>query len=187
MSKFNFKETHIEDLYIIDPFIHRDDRGKLKKSFEKNIFAEHGINFEVAEEIETTSKKYTIRGLHFFLKESQAKLIRVSRGSIYDVAVDLRKNSKTFGEFFGIILSEENDKMLFIPSGFAHGCLSLEDKTTFYYLCSTKYSKEYDSGIIWDDHDLQIPWPVDIPKIILSDKDKNLMTFKQFKKNHEGL
>lgn len=188
MSKFDFKETYIKGLYVIEPYIHEDNRGLLKKTYEKNIFMKNNIQFDVVEEIETTSKRNTVRGLHFFLKNSQAKLIRVVRGGLFDVAVDLRSDSKTFGMYFAIELSESNKKMLYIPDGFAHGCLSLDENTTFYYLCSTKYNGEYDSGIKWNDKDLNISWPIkDYEKILLSNKDQNLMSFRDFKTYYKGL
>lgn len=188
MTRFEFKETNIGGLKIIEPFFHEDNRGILKKTFELNTFKNYGINFKVFEEIETTSRKNTIRGLHFLLENSQAKLIRVVRGRLFDVAVDLRKDSKTFGEHFSIVLSEFNKKMLYIPEGFAHGCLSLDENTTFYYLCSSRYVSQYDSGIKWNDVDLNISWPIENDEsVIVSDKDRTLMSFKDFESNHRGL
>lgn len=130
--------------------------------------------------METTSSKGVIRGLHFQTSYSQAKLIRCARGSILDVAVDLRKDSLTFSKYYSTILSAENRKMMFIPKGFAHGCLSLEDNTTFYYLSDSKYYPEYDGGIAWNDDDLSVDWEFNTEKIILSEKDENLPSFKDF-------
>ncbi|NHM31126.1 dTDP-4-dehydrorhamnose 3,5-epimerase [Neobacillus terrae] len=184
-TNYKFLPTNIEGLMLIEPFTVYDERGFMKKTFEKNIFLEKGIDFSPIEEIETTSKKGVLRGLHYQNNNSQAKLIRCSKGKILDVAVDLRKSSSTFGNHFSVMLSSENKRMLYIPRGFAHGCLSLEDDTTFYYLCDNKYSPEHDSGILWNDEDLAIDWgKVAINQIILSEKDKKLQTFQEFKTLH---
>lgn len=178
---FEFKEVGIEGVKLITPFFFEDGRGILKKTFEKRIFLENGIELDAMEELETTSKKGVLRGLHFQTEHSQGKLIRVAKGKIYDVAVDLRENSSTFGKYFGTYLSFENKKMLYIPAGFAHGCLILEQDTTFYYLCSQSYYAGFDSGIIWNDTDLNIKWPLDeVDKVILSEKDANLQTLDQY-------
>ncbi len=178
---FRFNKTDIKDLVVIEPFLFMDERGTIKKSFEKNVFKENGIDLTAAEELETTSGKGVVRGLHLQTRHSQAKLIRVARGEMYDVAVDLRKDSETFGKWFGIRLSEKNRKMLYIPEGFAHGCMILEDHTTFYYLCSQSYYPGYDSGILWNDRTLNITWPIgEVKDIILSEKDRGLMTFQKF-------
>lgn len=180
---FRFEKTFIRGLTVVEPFVFKDHRGILKKSFEKRIFQEHGIDLEAAEEIETTSGQGVLRGLHLQTSRPQAKLIRVARGEIYDVAVDLRKGSETFGRWFGIRLSQENQKMLYIPEGFAHGCLALREDTTFYYLCSGSYHPESDSGIIWNDSTCNIAWPTEeAGQIILSEKDRQLGTFLDFVK-----
>jgi dTDP-4-dehydrorhamnose 3,5-epimerase len=185
ISKYEFIPTEIEGVVVISPFFASDERGFVKKTFERNIFLDNGIDFNPIEEMETTSKKGVIRGLHFQTSNAQAKLVRCVKGEILDVAVDLRKDSPTFGKSFSVILSSENKKMLYIPRGFAHGCIILLDDTTFYYLSDNKYCPEYDSGIVWDDKDLAINWQLDnIDKIILSEKDRNLKTFQQFKENH---
>lgn len=182
LSHYKFLSTNIEDLILVEPFTVYDERGFMKKTFEKNIFLENGINFLPIEEMETTSKMGVLRGLHFQNKHSQAKLIRCAKGKILDVAVDLRIGSSTFGQHFSVILSSENKRMLYIPRDFAHGCLTLEDDTTFYYLCDNKYLPEHDSGILWNDKDLAIDWGLkDMNEIILSEKDKKLQTFQEYK------
>lgn len=184
---FRFEKTLISGLTVVEPFIFTDERGMLKKSFEKQIFEENGIILTAMEEIETTSAKGVLRGLHLQTRHPQAKLVRVARGELYDVAVDLRKGSKTFGRWFGIRLSEENRRMLYIPEGFAHGCLALREKTTFYYLCSRRYHPGYDTGILWNDGDLNISWPEEESgQIILSEKDRQLRSFKEFVKEYGG-
>ena len=172
---FTFEKTEIEGVIVVTPHMFADERGLLKKTYERNIFAENGISFTAIEELETISKKGVLRGIHLQTKHSQGKLMRVVRGAIYDVAVDLRPGSPTFGRYFGITLSEENKKMVYIPQGSGHGCLALEENTTFYYLCSQDYQPGYDTGIRWDDETLHISWPLDrIEKVIVSEKDRNL-------------
>jgi len=184
MSAYEFFETYIEGLYLITPKTFSDERGRLKKSFDRNEFEKHGIFFDIFEEIETTSGLGVLRGLHFMTHNPQAKLIRVSRGEIFDVAVDLRRNSKTFGRYYSTVLSEDNQKMLYIPEGFAHGCLTTKDKSTFYYLCSSPHNPNHDSGVIYNDADLNIDWPIVAGgKIVLSDKDRELMSFKDYMKS----
>jgi dTDP-4-dehydrorhamnose 3,5-epimerase len=183
ISKYEFIPTEIEGVFVINPFFASDERGFMKKTFEKNIFSDNNIDFNPIEEMETTSKKGVIRGLHFQTSNSQAKLVRCVKGKIFDVAVDLRKDSPTFGKNFSVILSSENKKMLYIPRGFAHGCMILLDDTTFYYLSDNKYCPEYDSGIMWNDPDIGIKWPVELVnnQIILSEKDTKLKSFDEFK------
>jgi len=172
---FKFESTNIEDVKLITPPKFEDDRGTLRKVFEKQIFLDNGINMSAHEEIETTSTKGVLRGLHFQTKQSQAKLVRVAYGEIFDVAVDLRKGSQTFGKYFSTTLSADNNKMLYIPEGFAHGCLTLSEKSVFYYLCSQPYFPQYDSGVIWNDPNIGVDWPVHlVDDIILSEKDCNL-------------
>lgn len=184
-NDYEFIKTEFENLYVIKPLLISDNRGVIKKSFEKSIFRENSIIFEVVEEMETTSKKNVIRGLHFQSESSQAKLIRCMRGSILDVVVDLRRDSKMFGKSFSIHLSENNKDMLYVPRGFAHGCKSMEDNTTIYYLADNRYYPKFDSGIIWNDGDLNIDWEViSEDEVILSEKDLALQTFKEYKESN---
>lgn len=184
---FEFQKTPLEGLIVAEPFTFRDERGILKKTFEKKVFAQNGIDIDPMEELETTSGLGVLRGLHIQTKYSQGKLIRVVRGEIFDVAVDLRRKSKTYGQYYSIYLSEKNMKMLYIPEGFAHGCLIMKENTTFYYLCSKEYFPGYDAGVLWNDKTLNINWPVDkIPKVILSEKDKNLPCLNEFERRREG-
>ena len=172
---FEFTNTNIEGVKLITPPQFQDDRGILRKVFEKQIFLDNGIDMSAKEEIETKSSKGVLRGLHFQTQNSQGKLVRVAYGEIFDVAVDLRKGSQTFGKYFSTTLSADNNKMLYIPEGFAHGCLTLSEKSVFYYLCSQPYFPQYDSGIIWNDPDIDVDWPVHLVEdVILSEKDSNL-------------
>lgn len=181
MKNFSFEKTDIKDLIIINPFYVEDERGIFLKSFENNTFKDNGIEFTTYEYFESTSKKGVLRGLHFQTKHPQAKLIRVPFGEILDVAVDLREESETFGKWYSIRLSNKNKKILYIPKGFAHGFLTLSEEAIVSYLCDGEYSKETDSGIVWNDKDLAINWQYEkIDEIIVSDRDKNLQSFKKF-------
>jgi dTDP-4-dehydrorhamnose 3,5-epimerase len=127
-----------------------------------------------------------LRGLHFQVKFAQSKLVRVISGSVFDVVVDLRKDSMTFGKYFSIVLSDTNNLMLYIPRGFAHGYLSLEDDTIFSYKCDNYYSPSHDSGIKWDDKELSIKWPIEIDEDLVSSKDSTLCSLEDFRNEYEG-
>jgi dTDP-4-dehydrorhamnose 3,5-epimerase len=144
MSKFKKIETPIEGLYIIEPTIYGDNRGFFMESWNKKEFEEIGLNMEFVQDNHSRSTKGVLRGLHFQDPHPQGKLVRVIKGIVYDVAVDLRKNSKTYGKYYGIILSEENKKMFYIPEGFAHGFLVLSDTADFMYKTTDYYCKECD-------------------------------------------
>ena len=181
MNPFEFLQTSLEELTLITPFFAPDARGYLSKPFEKSIFAEHGIELTPWEELRSCSHKGVLRGLHFQRRHSQDKLVQVLHGAVYDVAVDLRKGSKTFGKWEGFYLTAENRQMLYIPKGFAHGFLALEDDTLFSYLCGDRYDSEADSGIRWNDPHLAIDWPLDrVERLIVSDKDTALPTLVEF-------
>lgn len=183
MSNFQFINTKIDDLYIIKPTIHNDTRGYFFETYSLPIFKDNGIDVNFVQDNQSKSKKGVLRGLHFQTENSQGKLVRVIKGTVFDVAVDLRKNSRTFGEWEGVILSEENKNLFYIPEGFAHGFLVLSDEAIFSYKCTNIYSPQYESGIIWNDPDLNIVWPIEnIDDILISSKDSNLQTFKDYKK-----
>lgn len=191
MGKFKKQETGIEDLYIIEPTVFGDERGFFIESYNKNDFFELGIKEDFVQDNHSKSKKGVLRGLHFQTEFAQGKLVRVIKGSVYDVAVDLREGSKTFGKWFGIELSAENKKIFFIPKGFAHGFLTLEDETEFTYKCTDFYHPEYDSGIIWNDKDINIEWNFEKymlseENIILSEKDKKQQTLVEYKSKLKG-
>ena len=181
VQQFSFKKTSIKDLIIINPFYVEDERGYFLKSFEKEIFRKNGIDTDIFEDFESYSKRGVVRGLHFQTEKPQAKIVRVIKGKIFDVAVDLRKGSETVGKWQAEILSDYNCKSFFIPKGFAHGFLVLSDYALVSYKCEGAFSKETDSGIIWNDCDLNINWPLDdIEKIIISEKDNNLQKYKEY-------
>jgi len=182
MSKFKRIETPIPGLFIIEPTVFGDQRGFFMETYSKKEFQEIGIDIEFVQDNHSRSKKGTLRGLHFQKKIPQAKLVRVIKGEVYDVAVDIREKSSTFGKWFGIILSEENKKQFFIPEGFAHGFLALSDVVEFTYKCSDYYHPEDEGGIIWSDEAIAIDWPlkeygVEVP--VLSEKDKKWQTLKE--------
>lgn len=175
MQKFSFQNTKISGLTLITPFYAPDDRGFLSKTFERSIFEANGIKLSPWEELRSYSHKGVLRGLHFQKKHSQDKLVQVLHGAAYDVAVDLRKGSETFGQWEGFYLSAENRNLLYIPKGFAHGFLALEDNTLFSYLCGDQFDPESDGGVRWNDPQLAVKWPLEqIGQPILSEKDAHL-------------
>ena len=179
-GNFSFIETKIKDLYIIEPRVFGDDRGYFMESYNRNDFVAAGLDMTFVQDNESKSKKGVLRGLHFQTKHTQGKLVRVTQGEVYDVAVDLRKNSKTYGMWEGVILSAENKRQFYVPEGFAHGFLVLSDEAVFNYKCTDFYAPEYDGGLLWNDSDIGIKWPLDkIEEILLSEKDKNQPRLKE--------
>lgn len=176
------KKTPLNDCFIIEPKIFGDDRGYFFESFNKQVFEEKtGLQTNFIQDNEAFSNKGVLRGLHFQKGAfTQAKLVRVIKGKVLDVAVDIRPESTTFGKCFSVILSEENKKQIFVPRGFAHGYAVLEDQTIFAYKCDNFYNKASEGGIIYNDTDLNIDWMLKENEIILSDKDKKQATFKEF-------
>lgn len=178
---FSFQPTTIPGLTLISPFLAPDGRGWFSKTFEKRIYAEHGIELSPYEELRSLSAKGVLRGLHFQRENSQDKLVQVLCGAAWDVAVDLREDSPTFGKWEGIELTAENRRILYIPRGFAHGFLALEDNTLFSYLCGSRYDRETDGGVRWDDPELAVAWPLErVERVIHSPKDEALPTLREF-------
>jgi dTDP-4-dehydrorhamnose 3,5-epimerase len=181
MASINVIETSIADLVIIEPTVFGDSRGYFLETYQKDIYKLAGINANFVQDNESKSVKGVLRGLHFQINNPQGKLVRVISGSVYDVAVDLRRRSETYGKWEGVVLSGDNKKMLYIPPGFAHGFLVLSDEAIFSYKCTEVYDANSDSGIYYNDPDIGIAWPIDgLENIQLSDKDKNLMALKAF-------
>lgn len=177
----NFNKLGIEGLILIEPQVFEDDRGFFVESYNKKVFAENGINIDFVQDNHSHSSKGVLRGLHFQRPPfAQDKLVRVTQGEVLDVAVDIRSNSPTFGKFEVITLSAENKKMFFIPKGFAHAFYVLSETADFQYKCSNFYNKESESGIIWNDPDLNIS-DFKEGNPILSSKDKDFPTFVQIK------
>ncbi len=173
MGNFNFNKTKIDGVYIIEPKVFGDNRGYFMETYNKEQFDEAGLNMIFVQYNESKSSKGVLRGLHFQKKHSQGKLVRVTKGEVFDVAVDLRTGSPTYGQWEGVILNDENKKQFYIPEGFAHGFLVLSDEAVFNYKCTDFYSPEYDGGVMWDDPEINIKWPLDaIENILLSEKDK---------------
>ncbi|MGL4913061.1 MAG: dTDP-4-dehydrorhamnose 3,5-epimerase [Romboutsia sp.] len=181
IQPFSFEKTTLNGPLLINPFVAFDNRGYLIKDYSKEKFHENNLEYDLEEVFYTNSKKGVIRAIHFQRVKEQAKLVRCVYGEIYDVVVDLRKSSPTFGKWEGFYLSEENKKQLFIPEGFGHGYLVLKDSIVS-YKCNEIFYSEYDDGILWNDKTLNIDWPLHlIDNLIISDKDTNLQSFNDFK------
>lgn len=177
---FTFQKTELEDLMIIQPEVFADNRGFFTETYKKSEFEKNGILGEFNQDNQSKSTKKVLRGLHFQKEPyAQAKLVRCIRGRIYDVAVDLRKNSITFGKYIKVELSEENKKQLYIPKGFAHGFVILSDTAEICYKTQGEYHKQADCGVFWADKDLAIDWGIDFEPI-LSEKDKKQQSLKEF-------
>lgn len=169
---FEYEKQAIPDVILVKPKVFGDKRGFFMETYKKSDFFANGITVEFNQDNHSKSTKGVLRGLHFQkAPHAQAKLVRCSKGRIYDVAVDIRPNSKTFGKYVKVELSEENKHMLFIPEGFAHGFVALSDEVELLYKASGEYCAEADCGILWNDKDINIDWEIDFEPI-LSDKDK---------------
>jgi dTDP-4-dehydrorhamnose 3,5-epimerase len=176
-------KTFIDDLYIIEPQIYNDQRGFFFEFYNKHIFKElTGLEVDFIQDNLAQSKKGVLRGLHFQKAPyAQAKLVSVIKGAVLDVVVDLRNGSKTFGQYFSIVLNEQNRQQLFIPRGFAHAYLTLADDSLFFYKIDNIYQPQSEAGIKFDDPDLKIDWQYDLSQIIISEKDRNLPYLKDLK------
>lgn len=173
MGKFNFIKTSIDGVVIIEPTAFGDDRGYFMETYQYNDFAEAGIDVKFVQDNQSKSKKGVLRGLHFQKQFPQSKLVRVISGEVFDVAVDLRKGSPTYGKYEGVILSAENRRQIFIPRGFAHGFVVLSDEAEFVYKVDDFYHPNDEGGLMWNDPEVGIDWPIPAGmEIILSDKDK---------------
>ena len=169
---FEFERQKIEDVILVKPRVFGDNRGFFMESYKKSDFVKNGIDVEFVQDNHSKSSARVLRGLHY--QEApyrQAKLVRCSKGRIYDVAVDIRPGSKTFGQYVKVELSEENKQMLFIPDGFAHGFVVLSEEAELLYKTSKEYAPQADRGILWSDKDINIDWEIDFEPI-LSEKDK---------------
>ena len=167
-----FEKTKIDGVFIITPKVFGDERGYFMETYSEKDFKEAGLNYTFVQDNQSSSKKGVLRGLHFQKLHPQAKLVRVLKGEVFDVAVDLRENSPTYGQWVGEVLSEENKKQLLIPRGFAHGFLVLSDTAEFAYKCDDFYHPEEEGGIIYNDEDVNIEWPAIDAEYILSEKDQ---------------
>lgn len=189
-QKFSFHTTEIEGLFLVKPFVAFDERGYFLKDYSKEVFMQNGHPYDLKEVFYTNSQKGVIRAIHFQRNKTQPKLVRCVSGKVFDVIVDLRKESLTFGEWCGFELSEENKNELLIPGYCGHGYLVLEPSIVS-YKCAEKFYGDYDDGILWNDPEINVAWPLEKiggkEKLILAEKDKNLQSFADFKNNYGGL
>ncbi|PKL66228.1 MAG: dTDP-4-dehydrorhamnose 3,5-epimerase [Methanobacteriales archaeon HGW-Methanobacteriales-1] len=179
MSKFTFIKTSIEGVYVIEPTVFGDERGYFMETYHAKEFKEAGLDLNFVQDNQSKSKKGVLRGLHFQYTQPQGKLVRVIKGEVFDVAVDLRKDSSTYGKWEGVIISEENKKQFYVPEGFAHGFLVLSDEAEFTYKCTDFYNGADEGGILWNDPEIGIDWPLDDIEVILSEKDTRWKTLKE--------
>lgn len=186
MGKITITETTLQDALLVEPAVFGDHRGFFTESYSDKDFKEAGLDFDFIQDNHSLSVEAgVLRGLHFQEGEAaQTKLIRVITGCVYDVIVDMREGSPTFGQWEGFILSDSNQRQLLVPKGFAHGFLTLSPNVNFVYKCDGYYNAEADAGIAFDDPELAIDWPIDVSKAILSDKDKKHPTFAEYIKNN---
>ena len=181
MGKFNFIETGIKDLYVIEPTVFGDSRGYFMETFNDEFapYVKHldGSCATFVQDNESRSRKGVLRGLHFQKANPQGKLVRVIEGEVFDVAVDLRRDSETFGKWYGVLLSAENKRQFYVPDGFAHGFYVKSENATFVYKCTRLYDPSSEGGLMWDDPDIGIDWGVD-GEVLLSEKDKKNLRLK---------
>ena len=171
MSNFTFHETKIKGVYVIDVKTYGDNRGYFMETYKESDFKAAGLDYTFVQDNQSSSRKGVLRGLHFQKTHPQAKLVRVLSGEVFDVAVDLRKGSETYGQWVGVLLSGENHRQFMIPRGFAHGFVVVSDYAEFAYKCDELYHPEDEGGILWNDPGIAVDWP-DVGEIILSEKDK---------------
>ena len=184
MGKFNKIETSIQGLYILEPIVFEDNRGYFMETYSKKEFEEIGLNYNFVQDNQSKSKKGVLRGLHYQKENVQAKLVRCIKGEVFDVAIDLRPESETYGKWESIILSAENKKMFMIPKGFAHGFLVLSDEAEFAYKCDDIYNPNAEGGLAWDDKEIGIKWPLENigkDELLISEKDKKWPKLEEIK------
>lgn len=173
-------ETHLPGVVVIEPKVFGDKRGFFLETFRQDVLQQAGINVTFVQDNHSRSSQGVLRGLHYQLKQTQGKLVRVTSGSVFDVAVDVRNGSPTFGQWYGTQLDEESMRMMYVPPGFAHGFVVLSESADFLYKCTEYYHPESEQGIAWDDPDIGIEWPIKslTSEIALSEKDKNNVLLK---------
>ena len=179
MGKFKFIETGIQGLTIVEPTVFGDDRGYFMETYSEREFADAGLPTCFVQDNQSKSRKGVLRGLHFQIKHPQGKLVRALSGAVLDVAVDIRKNSPTFGQWRSCLLTEENKRQFYVPEGFAHGFLVLSEEAEFTYKCTDYYDPAAEGGVKWDDPDVGIVWPAVDGEIRLSAKDGEHRGFKE--------
>jgi len=182
MGQFTFSKTEIKDLYVIEPKVFGDNRGYFMETYNYEDFKAAGLDMIFVQDNQSKSKRGVLRGMHFQTKHPQGKLVRVIKGEVFDVAIDLRKDSESYGHWYGVLLSEENKKQFYVPEGFAHGFLVTSEEAEFVYKCTNLYHPEFEGGIAWNDPEINIQWPLEgIEEVLLSEKDKNALTLKECK------
>lgn len=187
MSNFKKIETSIDGVYVIEPKVFGDDRGYFMETYSDTEFEEIGLCYKFVQDNQSKSRKGVLRGLHFQKENTQAKLVRVIKGEVFDVAVDLRPGSSTYGKWEGVILSEENKRMFMIPRGFAHGFLVLSDEAEFTYKCDDVYNPNAEGGLAWNDSQVNIKWPmekINKEELLTSEKDANWPTLEELRKTN---
>ncbi len=185
MSNFTFTETEIKGVYTIDVKTYGDARGYFMETYKESDFRDAGLSYRFVQDNQSSSRRGVLRGLHFQKEHPQAKLVRVLSGEVFDVAVDLREGSKTYGKWTGVFLSGENHRQFLIPRGFAHGFLVLSDYAEFAYKCDEFYHPEDEGGIVWNDPDIAVEWP-DAGSFVLSEKDLRLPALAESKMVFKG-
>ena len=181
MGQFQFTKTGIEGLVVVEPKVFGDNRGYFMETYNYNDFKAAGLDMVFVQDNQSKSKKGVLRGLHFQKKNPQGKLVRVVSGEVYDVAVDLRKGSDTYGKWYGVLLSAENKKQVYVPEGFAHGFVVMSETAEFVYKCTRFYDPSDEGGLMWNDPEIGIDWPVpENAELLLSEKDQHHQPLKDF-------
>ncbi len=186
MGQIKVTRLPIEGLFVIEPTVHGDSRGYFMETYNQKDMSEAGLNMTFVQDNQSMSRKGVLRGLHFQKQFPQGKLVRVIKGAVFDVAVDLRRESPTFGQWYGVELTAENKKQFYISPGFAHGFLVLSDEAEFCYKATDFYHPGDESGLMWNDAEIGVEWPLDkIDELLLSEKDKVNPTFAELKADNE--
>ena len=181
MAKFQFIETGIEGLMVVEPAVFGDNRGYFMETYHQQEFQEAGLGMTFVQDNQSKSRRGVLRGLHFQKKNPQGKLVRAISGEVFDVAVDLRKGSKTYGKWYGVVLNGENKKQFYVPEGFAHGFLVLSETAEFVYKCTRFYDPSDEGGLMWNDPEIGVVWPVPADvEPVLSEKDEKHPSFREF-------
>ena len=181
MGQFQFTKTGIEGLVVVEPKVFGDNRGYFMETYNYNDFKAAGLDMVFVQDNQSKSKKGVLRGLHFQKKNPQGKLVRVVSGEVYDVAVDLRTGSDTYGKWYGVLLSAENKKQFYVPEGFAHGFVVMSETAEFVYKCTRFYDPSDEGGLMWNDPEIGIDWPVpENAELLLSEKDQHHQPLKDF-------
>ena len=181
MGQFQFTKTGIEGLVVVEPKVFGDNRGYFMETYNYNDFKAAGLDMVFVQDNQSKSKKGVLRGLHFQKKNPQGKLVRVVSGEVYDVAVDLRKGSDTYGKWYGVLLSAENKIQFYVPEGFAHGFVVMSETAEFVYKCTRFYDPSDEGGLMWNDPEIGIDWPVpENAELLLSEKDQHHQPLKDF-------